>query len=353
MQALVYHGRNDLRYESFPVSSQLGPNEVRLRVKYAAICHTDINELRNGPIYVAQTPHPRTGRSIPLVLGHEFSGQIIEAGKQVRRLKVDDRVAVNCVDACRNCFYCAQSKYALCPSAAYIGFSRDGGFSEWAIVPEDCCYRLSPGISYRAGALVEPLSVGLHAARQSRLDVGSRVAVIGGGAVGLCTVQALRAVGARQVYVVERAEAKKPLAMQLGATAFINPLQDDPRQAIEDFTDGGGADATFECVGSDAALETAVEVTRPGGTICLVGIYPGPSRFDFNSLMKGEKTLVTSLAYGDEFPTTIAMLADGRLQAEPLITRTLSWEEALEKGFHQYEAAAASNVRTLVQIDAA
>jgi len=352
MQALVYYGRNDIRYEDFPIASQLGPHEVRLRVKYAGICHTDFNELTNGPIYVAQTPHPRTGRFIPLVIGHEFSAQVIEVGEKVRRLQVDDPVAVNCVDACRNCFYCCQSRYALCPSAAYIGFSRDGGFGEMAIVPENCCHRLAPGISYRAGVLVEPLSVGLHAVRQSRLDVGSRVAVIGGGAVGLCTLQALRAVGARQVFVVERAETKKPLAIQLGASAFINPLQENPRQAIEELTDGRGADLAFECVGSDAALNTAVEVTRAGGTICLVGMFPGPSRFDFNFLMRGEKIVVTSLSYGDEFPTIIAMLADGRLQAEPLITRTLPLDEALEKGLRQYESMAASNVRTLIQIDA-
>jgi len=351
MRALVYHGRSDLRYEDFPAPSRLGALEVRLRVKYAGICHTDFNELGNGPIYIAEKPHPRTGRSIPIIPGHEFAGEVIEIGSSVRHLRTGDRVAVNAVDACRDCYLCRQGKYALCPSAAYIGFSRDGGFSEFAIVPEDCCYRLGSDISVRVGALVEPLAVALHAVKQSQLRIGSRVAVVGGGTIGLCTLQALRATGARTVFVVEKSEAKRKLAEDLGATAFINPAHDNPREAVQELTDGLGADVTFECVGSDAALNTAVDVTRPGGTICLVGAYPGPLRYDFNVLMSKEKTIVTSLAYGDEFSTVIAMLADARLKAEPLITRTLSLAEALEKGLRQYESFAPTNIRTIIDME--
>jgi (R,R)-butanediol dehydrogenase/meso-butanediol dehydrogenase/diacetyl reductase len=351
MQALVYHGRKDVRLEDFPDPSRLAGSEVRLRVKSAGICHTDYNEYMHGPIYVAQSPHPRTGRAVPLILGHEFSGDVVEVGKDVRQLKVGDRVAINSVDSCRNCTYCRQGLYALCPSAAYIGFSRDGGLAQFAVVPEDCCHRLAPNVSYRAGALVEPLSVALHAVKQAGSVIGSRVAVVGGGAVGLCTLQALRAAGAREVMVIEKSEAKKPYAQQLGASAVVNPDQHDPVEAVLELTEGLGADTSFECVGSAAALRTAMDVTRASGTVCEVGIFPGPVELDLNTLMSQERRLVTSFAYTDEFPTVITMLSDGRLQAEPLITRTLPLARALEDGLQQYEAMAATSVRTIIEMD--
>jgi (R,R)-butanediol dehydrogenase/meso-butanediol dehydrogenase/diacetyl reductase len=351
MQGLVYYGRNDIRYEDFPLSAQVGPREVKLQVKYAGICHTDYTEITKGPIYISATPHPRTGRSIPLVIGHEFSGRVVEVGKDVRRLKLDDRVAVHCVDSCGNCYYCRQSKYVLCPTSATIGFNRDGGFGEWVVVPEDCCYRLADGVSYLAGALVEPLSVAMHAVHQAQPDLGARVAVVGGGTVGLCVVQALRATGASQIFVVEIAQAKKALALELGASAFINPLKENAAEAIQELTDGRGADVTFECVGIDATLNTSLQVTRPGGKICVVGVFAAPTSFNFNDLLKHEKALVTTIAYGDEFPTVIAMLADGRIKAEPMITRTVTLPDAIEKGIRQYEEVAATGVKTLIQVD--
>lgn len=350
MRALVFHGRNDVRYEDFPEPSHLQAHEVRLKVKSAGLCHTDFNEYAHGPIYVAQSPHVRTGRSMPLVLGHEFSGEVLEVGKDIRSLQKGDRVAVNAVDCCRNCYYCRRGHEALCTSAAYVGFSRDGGFAERAVVPEACCYRLGPEVSDPAGALVEPLSVALHAVKRAQLAIGSRVAVVGGGTVGLCTLQALRASGIREVFVVEKAEAKRQYSEALGGSRFINPEKTDVQKAVRELTDGLGVDAAFECVGSSRALASAVAVTRRAGTICIVGIYPGPFEFDFNALVSEEKNIATSLSYSDEFPTVIKMLADGRLKAEPLITRTLSLSEALEKGLKQYETMAQTHVRTIINV---
>ncbi|MEW5977363.1 MAG: 2,3-butanediol dehydrogenase [Acidobacteriota bacterium] len=348
MKALVYHGRKDVRYEDVELENRVGSHDVRLRVKAAGLCHTDFNEYAHGPLYIAQTPHVRTGRSIPLVIGHEFSGEVVEVGTEVREFRAGDRVAVNAVDSCRHCFYCRRSLYALCPTAAYIGFGRDGGFAEFAVVPALCCHRLAPNVSDQAGALVEPLSVALHAVRQAGTEVGSRVAVVGGGAIGLCTLQALRAVGVRDVLVLEKAQVKARFSEELGATAVLNPDQVDPRAAVQDLTDGLGADFTFECVGSAQALRTAVSVTRPGGTVCVAGVFPEAFEFDFNDLLSQEKKIVTSIAYGDEFPLVIGMLADGRLKAEPLITNTVPLADALEKGLFRLENLAATNVRTMI-----
>ena len=350
MQALVYYGRKDIRLEDFPEQARLGRGDVRLRVKFAALCHTDFNEYLHGPLYISTKPHPRSGRSIPLVIGHEFSGEVVEIGSDVREVKLGDRVAVNAVDSCRNCAYCHQGLYELCRAAAYIGFDRDGGFAESAVVPESCCHRLASQISSQAGALVEPLAVALHAVRRARVEIGSRVAIAGGGAVGLCVLQCALAAGVRDVFVVDKREEKRRFAEQLGATAFINSEHTDPRIALQDLTHRAGIDTTFECVGAAPAYRLAVELTRAGGTVCVVGVFPGPFEFDLNTLLGNELQVITSRAYADEFPAVIAMLADGRLKAEPLITQTLPLSEAMRKGLSQYEAAAAANVRTIIEM---
>jgi (R,R)-butanediol dehydrogenase/meso-butanediol dehydrogenase/diacetyl reductase len=352
MQALVYYGRKDIRLEAFPEQAKLGRGEVRLRVRCAALCHTDFNEYLHGPLYISQKPHPRSGRSIPIVIGHEFSGEVVETGSDVCTVRVGDRVAVNAVDSCRQCSHCHHGQYQLCRSAAYIGFDRDGGFGESTVVPEHCCHRLGPRISNQAGALVEPLAVALHAVRRSQAEIGSRVAVVGGGAVGLCVLQCLRAAGVREVFVIDRCEEKRQYAELLGASEFISSGQRDPVATIREKTGGAGADTTFECVGTAAAFRLAADVTGAGGTVCVVGVFPGPFEFDLNSLMAHEQRVTTSRAYGDEFPTVIAMLSDGRLRAEPLITQRLSLADALDKGLMVYEANASRNVRTVIEMPA-
>jgi len=331
MKALVYHGRNDLRYEDFADPGPPGEGEVLIRVRASGLCHTDYNEIRNGPLYVSSSPHPRTGRCIPLVPGHEFSGDVLEAGPNVSGIRAGDRVAVNAVDACRRCFFCRRALYALCPSAAYIGFGRDGGYAEAVVVPAECCYVLPPQVSYRAGSLVEPMSVALHAVNRASPEIGSRAAVIGAGTLGLCTMQCLFSTGAREVHVLETAAAKRRLAADCGATSVWDPAHDDPAAGMRRMGGGIGVDVVFECAGSAAALEMAFRIARPGGTICIVAVYPGAFEFNWNGVLAAEQRVVTSLAYGDEYPTVIAMLTSGRLKAEPLITEVLSLSAARDR----------------------
>lgn len=348
MYALTYHGRRDLRYESIPTPSP-AQGEVLVKVKYAGTCHTDFNEYANGPIFVSATPHPRTQKCVPLVLGHEFSGEIVETGAGVTGVTVGDRVAVSAVDSCRECGYCFAGQSALCPAAAYIGFNRDGGFAEFAAVPAACCHRLDENLSFRNAVLVEPLSVAVHAVRRARLEVGAVVAIVGGGTVGLCMLQAVRAAGARHAFVVEQAESKRRYSELLGGT-FLNCRNDEFRQEIFARTQGLGVDFSFECAGAASALKTAVEITRPGGRICVTGIFPGPLSFDFNQLLAGEKSIVMSLAYGNEFPATIAMIADGRLRADVLITDCIPLSSGCEY-IRDFESRGTGQIKTLLEVD--
>jgi (R,R)-butanediol dehydrogenase/meso-butanediol dehydrogenase/diacetyl reductase len=348
MRALVFYGRRKLKYENFP-EPRITRGDVRIRVRSSGLCHTDFNEYLNGPLYVSSTPHPRTGRSTPLVLGHEFSGEVINVGPSVTHVRVGDRVAVNAVDCCRQCELCRRGLLVHCPFAATIGFSRDGGYAEYAVVPEDCCHLLRPRVSFRAAALVEPLSVALHSVRQAKVEVGSCAAVVGGGTIGLCTLQALRACGVADVYVIEKSAAKRQFAEELGATKFIHSDESDARQIISESTCGLGVDFAFECVGSGPALDTALSVTRPGGTVCVVGVIPGPIEFDWNAVLSKEKTVTTSIAYNDEFPVVIAMLNDGRLQAEPLITTSIPLEKALDT-LSRFEEMGRTNIKMMIEL---
>jgi (R,R)-butanediol dehydrogenase / meso-butanediol dehydrogenase / diacetyl reductase len=349
MKALVYHGRKDLRYEDFPDPSP-GAGEVLLQIKSSGLCHTDFNEYLNGPLYVAKTPHVKTGRSIPLVLGHEFSGEVLGLGYGVTKLQVGDRVAVNAVDSCRHCEFCRRGLFIHCRNAAIIGFGRDGGYAEYAAVPEDCCHILRSNVSFREAALVEPLSVALHSVRRARVEIGSTAAIVGGGTIGLCTLQALRACGVIDVYVIERSPAKRHFAEQLGASAFIESEVLDPLQVISDLTGGIGVDYAFECVGTGSALRTALDVTRPGGTVCLSGVVPHPIEFNWNDVLSMEKTITTTIAYSSEFPMVIAMLNDGRLKAELLISQSYSLNEAREV-LTRFEELGTSNIKMLIDMN--
>jgi (R,R)-butanediol dehydrogenase / meso-butanediol dehydrogenase / diacetyl reductase len=350
MKALVYHGNLDLRYQDF-ADPQPGSGEVLLRVRNSGLCHTDFNEYINGPLYVYATPHRRTGRSVPLILGHEFSGEVVGLGVGVTRFRLGDRVAVNAVDACRKCEFCRRGLFVHCRVAATIGFGRDGGYAEFAAVPEDCCHALRPNVSFRAAAMVEPFSVALHSVRRAGVQVGSRAAIVGGGTIGLCTLQALRACGVADVYVIEKSPDKRKFAEDLGASAFVLAERSDPRQIISELTDGMGVDYTFECVGSGAALATAVKVTRPGGTVCLTGVIPQAIEFNWNDLLRDEKSVTTTNAYDDEFPIVIAMLNDGRLKAEPLISQIFPLEDAWSN-LTRFEEAGRSNIKMLIEMNA-
>jgi len=351
MNAIVYYGNKDLRYERFPDPSP-SPDEVLLKVKYAGMCHTDFNEYENGPIFMSVTPHPRTGRKTPLVFGHEFSGEVVGIGTHVANIKEGDRVAINAVDACGKCFYCKKGDRALCPSVAFPGLGRDGGFADFVAVQAECCHPLREGVSYRDAVLAEPLSVAVHAARRVQFVVGTNVAIVGGGTLGLCVLQVVRAAGACEVFVIERSESKRHFCEALGGKFLNSATNSSFRDEILDQTQGRGVDFAFECAGAAAALETAVEVTANGGAVCATGIYPGAFLFDFNRVLGGEKSIVTSLAYGTEYPATIAMLADGRLRAEPLITNCVPLSQGCAH-IREFENRGATNVKTLLEIDPA
>ena len=348
MKAAVWYGRKDVRVEDVPEPPAPGPGEVKIQVHQTGICGSDLHEYDVGPIFIpTEELHPLTGKKAPLILGHEFSGEVVEIGGGVKNVKVGDRVAPDAAQHCGECYMCKVNRYSLCEKLAFTGLMADGAFAEYVNVPAYTCFKLSPELSNEAGALVEPIAVGIHAIRQGKVLEGDTVAVVGAGTIGLVTIQAARAAGAKKVFSIEIAKDRKEFAKELGAIVF-DPKETDVAVEIQDQTDGQGVDVAIECIGKAETVNTCIQCTKRGGKTVVVGIFEKPGEINYNDLVFQEKEVVGSLAYCGEFDTAIALLADGRIKAEPLITGKIKLNEIIEKGFKELLTNRESNIKILV-----
>lgn len=332
MKALMFYGGSDMRLEDIPEPAP-GAEEVKIRVKWCGVCGSDIHEYRSGPILVpTKRPHPRTGKLAPVVGGHEFAGEVVEVGSEVSRIKPGDRVTVKPTLPCYRCHFCQQGRHIQCSSLALLGGAADGAFAEYIVAPAENVHKLPGGVSYEAGSFTEPLACAVHAIKRGGMKPGDNVAVVGAGPIGLLTMQAALACGAAQVVVFEMTPERAALAEKLGASAVIDPSAGNAGKTMAGLTDGLRADVSFECAGPAPALLLANEVCGKGGVIVEVGFMAGKCEFPFQDLFLREKSIVTSQGYVDEFPAALALMANGRVQCEPMITAKIFLEEVMDKG---------------------
>jgi (R,R)-butanediol dehydrogenase/meso-butanediol dehydrogenase/diacetyl reductase len=355
MKAAIYHGREDVRVEETEPQS-LGPADVRVAVGACGICGSDLHEYAEGPIAIPEDePHPLTGETLPLTIGHEFAGRVTETGADVDAPVAGDTVVVNPIIGCGECQYCTAGEHSLCDRLMNVGIhGGGGGFAETVVVPAENAVSLPDDLSPEDGALVEPLGVGLHAVRRSGLSAGDTAAVFGAGPIGLAVLQSALAAGAREVYVSEPRAARRELAEQLGATEVVDPRTSDPVRAIKAATDGGTHTA-FEVAGVDETLTQAVRTTRKTGTTVVVSVYEAAATLQPNLVMMGERNLVGSYGYRGgpssrqgEFATVIRMLQDGRLDADPMITGRIGLDDIVEEGFERLRDPESDHVKILV-----
>ena len=349
MLALRYHGNKDLRLEDIPDPSP-GPGEVRVRCRYTSICATDIEEWQYGPLWVQYgSPNPLSGRSAPLVMGHEISGVIDSVGQGVDGWSAGERVVVNNVRTCGTCFWCTRSQQAVCPNMAVAGLSADGGLAEYMTWPADMIVRLPDAIPDVAAPLTEPAMVGVHAARRSGVKPGDTVCVLGCGTVGLMTVQAFAAAGARVIAVDVRQQSLN-MARDLSADVTIDAGTNDVYAALLDLTDGIGPDIVVETAGAADTPVQAIEWCRRGGTVVLVGIYSATPRVNFNDIVGVEKTVIGSVASSPgDMKLTVDLIARGKIKTEPLVSSVIPLSRALEDGFEKMIAPGKDVFRIVVQ----
>lgn len=229
MKAAVFHGQRDVRLEDVP-EQETRAGSVKVKVDWCGICGTDLHEYLAGPIFIPPqgSPHPITGQTLPLTLGHEFAGEVVEVGDGPSGVATGDRVAIEPVFRCGECAACRRGATNLCEKLGFYGLmGGGGGMSEYTVVPSYMIHRLPEGLTTEQGALVEPIAVGLRAVRRAEFREGQSAVVFGGGPIGAVTVQCLKALGAGKIMVAEVSEARKKKALDIGADAVIDPTEED------------------------------------------------------------------------------------------------------------------------------
>jgi (R,R)-butanediol dehydrogenase/meso-butanediol dehydrogenase/diacetyl reductase len=347
MKAAVWHGRSDLRVQEWAEPRAAG-RDVKIRVHWCGICGSDLHEFSQGPFLIpVERPHPLTAARAPLVLGHEFAGEVVAVGERVQGFGVGDRVAVHACLVCGTCYWCRRGQINFCLQLGSTGLTRDGGFAEFALVPDYACFRLPPSVPFEHGAFVEPLAVAVHAVRRAAVGLGSTVVVIGAGPVGLLVLQVARAAGAARVWVAETVERRRRTARGLGAADVFDPTQVNVGKAVHELTEGLRADVAFDCAGGRDTLSLALAATRRGGKIVNVAV-PKAQSLALDRMLLHEKDLLMSYAYVDEAPAAVELLADGRVDCAPLITGRIGLEAVVDQGFETLLRDRGEHVKILV-----
>lgn len=333
MQAAVWYAAKDLRVEHVSIPAISDPHEVKVKVAACGICGSDLHEYAAGPIFIpVDEPHPISGEQAPIIMGHEFSGEVVEVGEKVTRVSVGDRVAIEPILSPNKDGAYLVERYNLTPQLGFHGLSGGGGgFSEFTVVGEHMVHKLPDGLSFEQGALIEPAAVALHAVRQSCLKAGDSAAVFGAGPIGLMTIEALKAAGAAHVYAVEVAPSRKAKAESLGATV-VDPQQEDAVAKLQALS-GGGVDVAFEVTGIPAVLNQALHSTHEGGETVVVSIWEGEASFHPNDLVIKERTMKGIIAYRHVYPAVIALMERGYFRAEDMVTQRISLVDIIEEGF--------------------
>ena len=308
VRAVRLHGPGDVRVEDLPEPAP-GPGEVKLRNSYAGICGSDVHVLAAG---LGSDPHPLTGAAPPQVLGHEFSGTVVEVGEGVTGVAVGDRVAVYPAYSCGTCAACTAGRPNVCRKVAFHGLTAaGGGMAEFTTIGAGHLHLLPDAVDLRMGALVEPMAVAWHAVRVSGVTAGGSALIAGAGPIGLGLVLALRAKGVERIVVSEPNPTRRAAAERLGVTV-VDPVEGSVSGVVADLTGGAGVDVGFDAAGAGAVVSALLAALQPGGRAVVVAIHG--RGFDFNptGLVMGEKELVGALAYlPEDFDAVIAAMAEG------------------------------------------
>lgn len=347
MRAAVWYGRQNTKVVDVPDAPSPGPGEVKIKIGWVGVCGTDLHEFNVGPVFMPIEPHPLTGKSAPLIQGHEFAGVIVEVGDGVTGFKPGDRVTADSATWCGECWACLRHEYSLCEKAAFLGLGRDGVFAEYATIPVGPVYHIPDNLSLQKASFCEPTAVAVHALRKGRFQVGENVLVIGAGNQGLLAYQILKHSTANQVIVVARKGMRGDVARSLGATV-LDPNEIDVVAEVKKRTGGIGADLVIETAGQAGTVQMAIRACRTLGRIVQVGFFEGPVTLELNELLFQEREWIGLLNNGGEFPEAIQFLANGWVDPTPMISNRISLEDVVEKGFQECVLNKRGNVKVIV-----
>lgn len=340
MHAALITGKERLDLVEFPDPTPAAAGVV-VDIAFCGICGTDVHAYQSGGPY-----HPA-------ICGHEWAGTVSAVGAEVRSLCEGDRVVVAVAPSCGQCTACRRGQADRCQVAFLSSLGRDplapphGGFAPRIAVAASRVVKTDPGLTDEQAAQVEPATVAFHAVRHSNLRLGDVAVIQGAGPIGLCTLQWVRAAGAGRVIVIEPNLERRELALALGAHHAVAP-GNDASAVIRELTHGLGADIVYECVGHPFAVQSAVDLARRGGSMCLLGLTEGDAPISPATWLVKEISVTSSLAYRhEEFEMAMGMIADGRVVVDPLHTSTVGLD-ALEAALIDLASGHSNQIKVLV-----
>lgn len=351
MKAAVFHAAHDIRVEDVaaPTDADLGPGDLLVSPYWCGICGTDLHEYAMGPIVTPATPHPLNGSVIPQILGHEFSAEVKAVGKDVKNIKVGQRVSVMPLLFDNVCYYCKRGLNHLCVSMACVGLSyKWGGIADLAVVPASSCSVLPDSVSDLQGALVEPGAVAAYGVDTAGVRPGDTVLITGAGPIGALASLYASSLGAR-VIVSEVNKTRAALVKSFDVGEVVDPSSVDVAAWIKDQTDGIGADAVIECSGNERALQTAIAAVRSSGHIAQTGLHTKEASILPMVLSEHDITLSGTWCYPvSDFPRIISLIASGRFPVEKVVSAQIAIDDIVEKGFETLLSPTGDQVKVLV-----
>ncbi len=324
MKVAVMLGIGKMGFEERDIPTPAA-DEVLVKLDYVGICGSDLHYYETGAIgdYVVKPP---------FVLGHEPGGVVVEVGKDVKHLKVGDRVALEPGKTCGQCEFCKTGRYNLCPDVVFFATPPvDGVFQEYVAHEAGLCFKLPDNVSTLEGALIEPLAVGFHAAVQGEAHAGQTAVVMGSGCIGLVSMMALKAMGVSRVYVADIMQKRLDKAMELGADGVINGKEKDTVEEVMRLTDGKGCDLVIETAGTQITTVQSIHMAKKGSNIVLVGYSAsGEMTLPMSLFLDKELTFKSVFRYRHIYPMAIDAVAAGKVNLKGIVTDIFDLDDVQE-----------------------
>ena len=346
MKAVYLTGLRKMELRDAPQPSVNGPQDVLLQVDTLGVCGSDVHYYTQGKIGPQAAP-------FPLLLGHELAATVLEAGPEVTRLRVGQRVAVDPLIPCGECDQCRAGRKHTCRNQKFLGSAgQPGALSEYLVMPETCCSPVPDSLNDDEAAVVEPLSIGVYAAQMAHragLTNGMRVGIVGSGPIGLCTLLAVRAQTQATVYVTDLVDHRLAVARACGAAWTGNAGREDVVHQIQHL-EPLGLDVVFECAGEQAAIDQGIDLLKPGGALLIIGI-PEVDRISFNiNLIRRNELRIFNVRRQNEcVEPAIELISSGRVDVGPLVTHHFRLEETA-RAFEMVSTRSEGVVKAIIRI---
>ncbi|XP_054803089.1 sorbitol dehydrogenase-like isoform X2 [Prosopis cineraria] len=324
-------GINTLKIQPFKLPA-LGPHDARIRIKAVGICGSDVH-------YFKKMRNAHNIMKEPMVMGHECAGIIEEVGSEVKNVVPGDRVAIEPGISCWHCDLCKLGRYNLCPNMKFFASPPvHGSLAKQIVHPANLCFKLPDNVSLEEGAMCEPLGVGVHACRRANIGPETNVLIIGAGPIGLVTMLSCRAFGAPRIVIVDVDEHRLSVAKSLGVdeTVKVSANIEDVSEEVEEIQKamGNRVDLSFDCVGFNKTMTTALSATRAGGKLCLVGMAQTQMTIPFTTAAVREVDVIGIFRYKNTWPLCLEFLRSRKIDVRPLITHRFGFsQKEVEEAF--------------------